>query len=182
MRTADVRQFVPDDACQLLVGQAIANAGRHRHCVALLVDATGKSVELRVVDDVDLRHRHTARHGEVLHDVIDTRVFPALQRTGSCGVAHHAGVGEVGNQEPDGHDAHHEGQCHEEGLACRHSVELQVRALIAIRHLMHVHECQEGIHHAENDAGEKEEQQQALHVVAHLLRMNTDVLHFKNSK
>ena len=176
---ADMRQFVTYDTSQLVVVEAIANAGSHGDGVALLVDATGKGVELRVVDDVNLGHRHTAGHRQVLHDVIHTRILPALQWPGSSSITHYAGVCEVGNHEPDAHDTHDPGQCHEECLVSGHRVKFQMRALIAIavRHILHVHKGEEGIHHSKYDARKKDEQQQALRIVPNLLGMNANVTH-----
>ena len=73
-----MRQLVTDYASQFVVVEAVADACGDGYGIALLVDSAGEGIELRVVDDVNLRHRHSAGHRQVLHDVIDTRILPAL--------------------------------------------------------------------------------------------------------
>ena len=107
---AYVREFVPDDSGQFLVIEQLAQSRCHGYGVAALVDAGGEGVELRIVDDIDLRHIHVGRHAEVLHDVVDARILAALQRTGSCGLSHHCCVECVGDEKPYADDAQYPGQ------------------------------------------------------------------------
>ena len=143
-----MRQFVGDDAGQLLVVQTVADAGCHGYRITLLVYAAGKSVELRVVYDVYLRHRHATSHCQVLDDVIHSRILSALQRTCSGGLAHHAGVREVGNKEPDAYNAQHPRQRFEESRIGSRRVNNETAALVAVGNFIHVRDSQEGIHHA----------------------------------
>ena len=176
---ANVGEFVANDAGQLAVVKQVAQPGGHRHRVAALVYAAREGVELRVVDDVDLGHIHAARHRKVLHNVIDARVLAALQRTGSRGAAYHGGVGEVGNQKPHAHDAHHPGQ------HLLHLV-IDIVPLDGLHRLpvggvggdaQGIDDDQEQIDHAQQDAGEEGKQEQALQVVAPLLCVYAYVFH-----
>ena len=133
---------------QNLAIEAVADAGCHGYGITFLIYAAGKGIELRVVNDVYLRHRHATSHRQVLNDVIHSWVVSALQRACTGGLAHYAGVREVGNQEPDADDAHHPRQCFEKGRIGSRRVDNETAALIAVGDFIHVCDSQEGIHHA----------------------------------
>jgi len=52
-----------------------------------------------------------------LYDVIDAWIVATADRVGTSGVADHRCVGEIGNHEPDAHDAYDPWQNHQE-LVC----------------------------------------------------------------
>ena len=98
---ADVGQLMTNHTSQLVIAETVADASSDGDGIAVVIDAAGKRVELRIIDDINLRHRHTTRHGEILHNVVDARILSTLQRTGSRGLAYHCGIGEVRDGKPD---------------------------------------------------------------------------------
>ena len=96
-----------DDASQFCIVKAIGETGGDGNGIAVLVDSAGEGVELLIVNNVNLRHIHSTGHAEVLHDVIDAGILATLQGTGAGGMTYHAGIGEIGDAEPQSYSTDH---------------------------------------------------------------------------
>ena len=176
---ADMGELVAQHSRQLVVVERAQQSGGDGHGVALLVDARGKGVELRVVDDVYLGHIHVAGHAEVLHDIVYPRVLPPRERTGSRSGTHHRGVGEVGDEEPHAHDAHHPGSDGHEGAVDGVVVYLGSHIAIGVSG-WRAHRLDDGEkhpHRGKDNQRERQQKQHAAQVVAPYLRHHTNILH-----
>ena len=73
VEVADVRQLVADDALELLAVELLEQPGRDRDRGVLRVAPGGERVGRRVVDEVDLRHRHVGGDRQLADDVHELR-------------------------------------------------------------------------------------------------------------
>ena len=174
-----MRKLMADDSSQFGIGKALADACSDSHGVSLLVDAAGKGVQHRVVYDVHLGHRHTASHGEVLHDVIHTRILPTLQRSGTSGMTYHGGVEKVGDEEPHAHNAHHPRQHLQHLIIDIIPVDFGVAAIHRVSDAQRIAYHQEHIYDSQQDAWEQEQEQNGLQIVLHLLSVHAHILHLR---
>ncbi len=172
---ADVSQLVRDNALKLFVVQLVDNALGEGYGIGAVVDAAGESIQGIVVDDVDARHFHALRDAEVLDEVVDALVVLAVQGLGPRGGTNHLDVGEIGDDEPEGHAA--------EGIRSPMNeviirVGEQLRSRIAPpREAEPDVEVAKQIHQAHDEAREEAEEQDGAEVVAALLREDADVFH-----
>ena len=68
-------EFMTHHPGQFIVIEQIDETSGECHRITLLIYATGKGVQLRVVDHVDLRHIHATRHGQILHYIIYAHIL-----------------------------------------------------------------------------------------------------------
>ena len=172
---ADVGQLVRDNALKLFVVQFVDNALGEGYGIGAVVDAAGEGVEGIVVDDVDAGHFHALRDAEVLHEVIDTLVILAVQRFSPGSRLNHLDVGEISDDEPEGHAA--EGvRCPMDEVIIRVGEQLR-RRIAPPREAEPDVEVAKQIHQAHDEAREEAEEQDGAEVVAALLREDADVFH-----
>ena len=96
----DVSEFMAHDGGEFRIVQFIDEAGRERNRKRGNVNAACKSVQARVLHNVDLRHFDTACNAEVFDNIIDAQVVLAFKGLGMCGVANNGGVCTIGDNEP----------------------------------------------------------------------------------
>src|SRR5574344_1164722 len=127
-----MRKLMGYNPREFLVVQPVDDARGQGYGVALLVDAAGKSIKLRVVHNVDFRHGHATGDAKVFHNVVDTWILPSRQRSGPRGPLNHRDIGEVGYDKPNGHPANHPGDSLQEIIVHGRGIYLIDRVAIFI--------------------------------------------------
>ena len=176
---ANVGELVAQHTRQLVIVEPLSKSCGDRYGVTVLVDATGKGVQLVVLDNVDFWHFHSAGHAEILHDVVDARIFLALQRPGPNSMPDHGCIREIGNDKPQPHPTNDPGQRLQEIIVHLHHVQLVdiVARIVVVAVAKEAQHGKEHPHHAKNNHREENQQQDALQVVATDLCLNAYVLH-----
>ena len=172
---ADMGKFMG----QLVIVEKLEKTGGNGHCIAALADATCKSVELGIINDIDFGHVHATGHTEILHDVIDSGILPTRQGASSRGLLDHGGVGKIGNEEPCAHPEDYPGDGGKEIAIDHLYVKLvdHIAMGIIIIGAKIIDQGQENPYRAEDDEREHQEQQHAQHIVAPDLGIHSNVFH-----
>ena len=95
------RQLVGHDALELLAIELLEQARRDRHRRVLRVAARRERVGRRVVDEVDLGHRHVRRDRHLLDDVVQLRQGLGIDLLGARHAQHDRVAGVVREQRRD---------------------------------------------------------------------------------
>ena len=172
-------QFVSNDARQLIVIKQIEQTGCDCHRVCFLVYARSKGVEHIIVHNIYLRHIHTTRHAEILHNIIYTRILTSLKRTRISGIGYDGGIGKIGYRKPYSHAYDNPRQSAEEIHIhlIPGNLTYPFSCIIIVSSVKITDYSNENIHHTQQYARKKQEQQDTHPVVPVYLGLNTNVFH-----
>ena len=165
-------KLVGNDASQLIIVENAQEACCNGDGIRVAVNTRGEGIQLWVVDDVQFGHIHSARHCQILHDIIHSWILFACEGACSCCCPHHGGVCLIGNYEPYGHSANdpwycaHERPCYACKVYTCRGVAVYVGFSCACNETYH---GKENPYHKENNDGEHEQQEDAHAIIAPLL-------------
>jgi len=97
----DVGQLMRQDALHLVAVQGLHQAARDGDAVVALVQAGRIGVQRRAFDDAQGGRLHPARDRQVLQQIVEVRLDPALDLSRSGHDVDHHLIAEIGDDEPD---------------------------------------------------------------------------------
>ena len=165
--------------CKFVIVEPVDYSCCQRNRVALFIYTACKSVQLRVVYDVNLWHIHVACHAKIFNDIVDFGIFLTCKRSCSCSGTYHCRICKIRYCKPYSyaHDDPWYGVHEVIVYCCGVKLVYNVAVLVVVSVSEIVYQCEEYPYHAQDYYGKQDQQHYCQSVVAHNLGVHSDISH-----